>query len=95
MAMQKTPGKPQTLENPVGNGYRAEQGDPAIENHPLAGLIGVFRDDPEYDALLEQIKKHPLADVVGSFAHDLPALDAIMAGVEDYRRRMEADENVL
>jgi len=43
---------------------------------------------------VKPIENHPLAGVIGSFAHDLPTLDAIMAGAEDYRRRMEADENV-
>jgi len=48
----------ETLTKPTANGHRAETGDAPIENHPLAGVIGAFRDDPEYDALLEQIAEH-------------------------------------
>ena len=83
---------------PAGNGHRAEPEGAPLKNHPLAGVIGAFRDDPEYDALLEQIKKHPLTAVAGSFAHDLPTLDAIMAGDHGRCGRitppMGANENV-
>ena len=36
---------------------------------------------------------HPLASVMGSFRNDLAFLDAVMAGVEKYRQRMEAEED--
>lgn len=48
---------------------------------------------PDSDSPTEA-KTHPLASVLGSFRDDLASLDAIMAGVEKYRQRMEADEQI-
>jgi len=53
---------------------------------------GEARDSPPAasDALAEgQI--HLLASVIGSFRDDPASLDAIMAGVKEYRRRMEEE----
>lgn len=61
---------------------------PPADDWPALSLLP---DAAEPDAPIEN---HPLASVLGSFADDLPALDAIMAGVEEYRRRLEADEDV-
>lgn len=50
----------ETLENPApaANGHRPEAQDAPIESHPLAGILGAFRDDPEYDALMERVEEH-------------------------------------
>lgn len=45
-------------------------------------------------AIPTEVQMHPLAPVIGSFQDDLSSLDAIMAGVEKYRQRMEVDEQI-
>ena len=44
-----------------------------------------LRPEPEDPS---EYRPHPLASVIGSFRDDLASLDAIMAGVEEYRQRM-------
>jgi len=44
-------GETHTPKPASGNGHAA----PPITNHPLASVIGVFQDNPEFDALMEQI----------------------------------------
>jgi hypothetical protein len=59
---------------------------------PGDSLVGSdFTGDSDSSA---ERQPHPLASVLGSFRDDLDMLDAIMAGVEKYRQRMEQDEQI-
>jgi hypothetical protein len=43
------------------NGYKdleAPEAGPLIADHPLADVIGAFKDDPMLDAMLENIQEH-------------------------------------